>query len=62
MIEITCPHCQDNFVDQCLEHAQVDEKGKLVDPQRFYVCPTCQNIVDISDKSLRRDLERYESK
>lgn len=57
MIEVTCPHCHDNFVDQCLEHAQVDEKGRLVDPQRFYVCPTCENIVDISDKRLRRDLE-----
>lgn len=54
MIHITCPKCHDNFIDECLEHAQQDDKGNFVDPQRFYVCPTCGAIVDISDEENRR--------
>lgn len=54
MICITCPKCHDNFIDECLEHAQKDANGKLVDPHRFYVCPTCGAIIDISDEKNRR--------
>ena len=54
MIRITCPKCHDNFIDECLEHAQQDDKGNFVDPQRFYVWPTCGAIVDISDGENRR--------
>ena len=31
-----------------------DDNGNLVDPHRFYVCPTCGAIVDISDEKNRR--------
>ena len=37
MIRITCPKCHDIFIDEFLEHAQQDDKGNLLDTQRFYV-------------------------
>ena len=46
-MKICCPKCRVEFRDRKGEHALLDDHGKIVNYDRYYVCPTCKTVIDI---------------
>ena len=57
MITLSCPCCGKVFKDKKGEHALRDESGKIVNYDRYYVCPDCKTEFDIlrPKKSVTHD-------
>ena len=47
MITLSCPCCGKVFKDKKGEHALRDGSGKIVNYDRYYVCPDCKTEFDI---------------
>jgi len=47
MITLCCPSCGKKFKDKKGENALRDEAGRIINYDRFYVCPECKTEFDI---------------
>lgn len=52
MITIKCPACGKSFNDCMGENATANERGYMINYDRYYTCVHCGKIIDIKEDKI----------